>query len=81
MAVRSGAPGAVQWIEELEAIAARAGMRELLVRATLHRATMGEAGALDVARSLTAGIDNPALAGELRAVERLVAADTSAPDG
>lgn len=81
VAVRSGAPGALQWIEDLEAIAARAGMRELLVRATLHRARMGEAGALDVARTLAAGIDNPALVGELQAVERLMAADTSARDG
>jgi hypothetical protein len=40
-------------------------MRELLTRARMHRATLGEPGALETARTLAAGIDNPALHAEL----------------
>jgi hypothetical protein len=53
--------GAVQWIDKLESITARRGMRELLLRATLYRARLGESGALDAAQSLAGQIDNPAL--------------------
>jgi DNA-binding SARP family transcriptional activator len=53
--------GAVQWIDKLESITARRGMRELLVKATLYRARLGEPGALDAARSLAGQIDNPTL--------------------
>ena len=51
-----------KWIDELDTIASRNGMRELLVRATSHRARLGEPGALEAARSLAAEVDNPALA-------------------
>jgi DNA-binding SARP family transcriptional activator len=61
VAVEHRAAGAGQWIDELEAIASRRGIRELLLRATVYRARLGEPGALDVARSLAAQIDNPAL--------------------
>ena len=47
--------------DELESVTARRGMRELLLRATVYRARLGEAGALDAARSLAGQIDNPAL--------------------
>ncbi|MBI4260265.1 MAG: SARP family transcriptional regulator [Actinobacteria bacterium] len=67
VAVARGAPAAPRWIGELEALAARAGMRELLARATLHRARLGDPGALEAARMLAAGIDNPALAADLAA--------------
>lgn len=50
-----------RWIADLEALAARCGMRELLVRALLHRARLGETAAFEVARDLVATIDNPAL--------------------
>jgi hypothetical protein len=60
VAVEHGAaPG--PWIDELEATTARRGIRELLLRATVYRARLGESGALDVACSLAAQIDNPAL--------------------
>ena len=39
----------------------RRGLRDLLVRATVHRARLGEPGALESARSLAAQVDNPAL--------------------
>jgi DNA-binding SARP family transcriptional activator len=63
VALRHGAGAAPRWIDELEAMAARRGMNELLLRATGYRARLGEPGALDAARSLAAQIDNPALNG------------------
>ncbi len=59
--VEHGAESAPRWIDELEAIAARRGIRELLLHATVYRARLGEPGASDAARSLAAEIDNPAL--------------------
>ena len=67
VAVASGNPAAPRWIGELEAIAGRAGMRELLARAMLHRASLGDVAALDAARSLAVRIDNPSLAVDLAA--------------
>jgi DNA-binding SARP family transcriptional activator len=61
-AVEHGDPSAERWIGELEGIAARRGLRDLLVRATVHRARLGEPGALENARTLAAQVDNPALA-------------------
>jgi DNA-binding SARP family transcriptional activator len=60
VAVEQRAGVAGRWIDELEAIAARRGIRELLLRATVYRARLGEPGALDAAHSLAAQIDNPA---------------------
>jgi hypothetical protein len=71
VAVEHRAAAAGRWIDELEAIASRRGIRELLLRATLYRARLGVPGALDVACSLAAQIDNPAL-------EKLV--ESAAPD-
>lgn len=51
--------------DALAALAARCGLRELVVRAELHRARLGDPGALVLARLLGAGIDNPALAADL----------------
>ena len=67
--VEHRAEGAPRWIDELEATAARRGMRELLLHAALYRARLGEPGALDVARSLAAQIDNPAVPTLLEAEE------------
>jgi DNA-binding SARP family transcriptional activator len=61
VAVEHDAESAGRWIDELEAIAARRGLRELLARASLHRARLGEPGALETARSLALQVDNPAL--------------------
>jgi hypothetical protein len=59
-----------RWIDELEATAARRGIRELVLRAAVYRARIGEPGAISVARSLAAEIDNPALDGLLETSER-----------
>ena len=55
-------PGSgLSWIVDLELLAGAGGMRELLVRAQLHRAALGEVGALEAAAGLADGIDNPSL--------------------
>ena len=46
----------------LATLAARCDMRELVVRAHLHRSRLGDRTALASARLLGADIDNPALA-------------------
>jgi hypothetical protein len=51
----------VGWIGELESLASRTGMRELLLRAYLHRARRGDARARDAARLLGPEIDNPSV--------------------
>jgi DNA-binding SARP family transcriptional activator len=61
-AVAGGLREARGWVEQLAALAARTGMRELAVRAYVHRADLGDGSALAAAQMLAAGIDNPALA-------------------
>jgi hypothetical protein len=53
--------GADRWVGQLEALAARTGMNEMLVRAHLHRAAMGVPGARESASVFAARIDNPAV--------------------
>jgi DNA-binding SARP family transcriptional activator len=48
-------------VDALASLAARGDMRELVVRAQLHRGRLGDPAALASARLLAAGIDNPAL--------------------
>jgi len=54
-------PEAARWIDDLEALAARTGMREMVARAYLHRERIGIAVAGGAARVLAAEVDNPAL--------------------
>jgi DNA-binding SARP family transcriptional activator len=61
-AVPHGVPGAPGWVDELEAFAARRGMTELVARAALHRAALGQPGAAEHAAALVAGVANPWLA-------------------
>ena len=49
------------WVETLNDLASRTGMRELTVRALRHAAALGDAGAGAAARLLAAEIDNPEL--------------------
>jgi DNA-binding SARP family transcriptional activator len=69
VALDHGAAASRLWIDELEAITARRGMRELLAHAMVYQARLGEPGAFDAARSLAAEIDNPALDDLLASVE------------
>jgi DNA-binding SARP family transcriptional activator len=62
LAVRTGAPDAQQIVERLTTLAERCGLREMVVRAHLHRAQLGDAESLEAAHLLAEDIDNPALA-------------------
>ena len=72
VAVKEGHPSATKWINDLESIAGRTGMRELLARSYLHRSRAGEAYALEVARVVAADIDNLALSALLEEEPALV---------
>jgi hypothetical protein len=48
-------------VTELETLASRHGMRELIATAATLRARMGEPGAIDTATLISAEIDSPAL--------------------
>ena len=56
-----GAEGAMPLVANLATLAARAEMRELVVRAHLHRHRLGDGSALAAARLLGADIANPVL--------------------
>jgi DNA-binding SARP family transcriptional activator len=68
VAIADAAPDAGECVAELESLAAHGDMRELVVRAALHRARLGDASAIESARLLGEAIDNPALHAELTAV-------------
>src|SRR3989337_597604 len=61
LAHEHGRPEAARWIGDLEALAARTGMREMVARAYLHRRRLGDPAAAEAARVLAAEVDNPAL--------------------
>jgi DNA-binding SARP family transcriptional activator len=67
VAIADGAPDARERVEQLERVAARGDMRELVVRGALHRARLGDPGGVAPARLLAEAIDNPALHAELAA--------------
>ncbi len=52
---------ASQWIDDMEALATRTGMREFVARAYAHRGKLGDRAAAEAARVLAAEVDNPAL--------------------
>lgn len=59
-----------RWIQDLRSLSARTGMTELLVRANLYMARLGDADAAAAARSLVAGVDNPVLISELAEISK-----------
>ncbi|GAB3595717.1 hypothetical protein GCM10027446_21400 [Angustibacter peucedani] len=59
---RHGHPRTATWVEDLRVLAARTGMKELVVRALVHGAALGRAGDLETAQLLAAEVDNPELA-------------------
>jgi DNA-binding SARP family transcriptional activator len=61
VAVEQGAMKASRWATDLESLAARTGMRELLARAYLHQCRLGDDAAQVPATVLIEQIDNPAL--------------------
>ncbi len=66
-AVRAGDPGAQAAAQRLHALAARTGMRELVVRAQVHLHRLGAPGALESVLLLAREIDNPRLGALLAA--------------
>ena len=67
VAIAGDAPDAREHVARLERVAARGDMRELVVRAALHRASLGDPGGVASARLLGEAIDNAALHAELAA--------------
>lgn len=65
VAVRHDVPGTTSWIEDLEAHASPFGMRELVVRAYLHRHHLGDPSALAAASELGSTVANPTLHAQL----------------
>jgi len=63
VAVAAGHPAAWRWVDELSVLASRAGMREVLTRAYLDRRDLGDPSAIEVARVLAVGVENPRLDG------------------
>jgi tetratricopeptide (TPR) repeat protein len=61
LAVEADAHDAGQVVDRLAELAERCGLRELVVRAHVHRARLGDPGSLETARLLAAEIDNPML--------------------
>jgi hypothetical protein len=62
VAVAARLPTAARWVDRLAHAAARGGMRALVVRSHVHRARLGQPGALDAARLAAADLDNPVIA-------------------
>jgi hypothetical protein len=62
LALSTEASDAELLVGRLTALAERCGLRELVVRAHLHRAQLGDRASAAAARLLAADIDNPALA-------------------
>lgn len=58
LAISEGMPEAPAWIGKLEILAGRTGMREMLVRAHLHKHDIGYSTALDAAVVLAYEVDN-----------------------
>jgi DNA-binding SARP family transcriptional activator len=58
---RHAHPSTATWVDEMRTLASRHGMRELVVRAMLHGAALGDEGDAAAAGLLAADIDNPAL--------------------
>jgi DNA-binding SARP family transcriptional activator len=61
LAVAQALPQAPGWVEDMQQLAARSGMRELSARAHWHRAALGDAASGAAARLLAGAIDNPRL--------------------
>lgn len=61
LAVQHHLPEAERLIADLEHVATRSGMRELVARAYFHRGRLGDPAAAGAARVLAAEVDNPAL--------------------
>jgi DNA-binding SARP family transcriptional activator len=73
VAIADAAADAHECVARLQRVAARGDMRELVVRAALHRARLGDRSGLMSARVLGEAIDNPLLHAELAHLRSLTA--------
>lgn len=69
VAIRAESPRARAFVGDLETLAARTGMNEMLVRAQMHRAELGDPRAADSAHLFADRIDNPAVLARVRALQ------------
>jgi DNA-binding SARP family transcriptional activator len=69
VAIQENSPQARAWVGDLETLAARTGMYEMLVRAQLHRTSLGDVRGADAARLFADRIDNPALLRRVSSLE------------
>jgi DNA-binding SARP family transcriptional activator len=74
-AVAAGHPSAARWVTDLASLSGRSGMHEFAVRSYLYRRDLGDASAIDAARVLSAGVENPHLHELLDAEGRSVLED------
>lgn len=70
VAIANHIPDAGGWVADLENLAGRTGMRELLVHAYLHRHALGEPSAVETATVLARDVDNPYLQDTIMAIGR-----------
>ena len=63
VAIAANHPTAGRWVTDLASMAGRAGMRELSVHAYLYRRDLGDPTAIDAARVLAVGVENPHIVG------------------
>jgi len=61
IAVQARHPTAERWVTDLASLASRSGMREFAVRSYLYRRDLGDESAVDAARVLAMGVENPHL--------------------
>jgi DNA-binding SARP family transcriptional activator len=66
VSVACGHPKAARWVTDLASLTGRSGMRELSVRAYLHRRDLGDASAVEAARAVSVGVENPHLLGLIK---------------
>lgn len=61
LGLRHGHPDTRLWVDTMQSLASRTGMKELMVRSLLHGARLGNSGDAATAALLAGDIDNPAL--------------------
>jgi hypothetical protein len=64
LAIVEKMPEATVWLDDLQDIAARSGMRELTARALVHRASLGDLPSAQAAQLLISEIGNPLLSSQ-----------------
>lgn len=59
LGVRHGHPDTARWVDTMQHLSSRTGMKELTLRSLLHSATLGHIGDARAAAFVAADIDNP----------------------